>query len=170
MTILDRENLFSIDQTLVASFGATYIAATDRIDLLGGGYTLSDGNIANVGGVQFGVGQELYFYGLMTADFTSAGAATLRVRLLSDTDETGGMDAGSTEHFDSGLIAVADATDETLLFVHRLSPSQTFLRYLGAAFVIGTADSTGGTIRMGIKTSVDQIPLYDDSHTHQAYS
>jgi len=114
------------------------LLATNQIDL-GAAPTLK--NIGN--------GQPVYLVAVVTEAFTDGGdSATLNIRLRSD-NTASTHDTTSTGHIDSGALLKA-ALPIGARFVWPLPVQETYERYLGLQFVIGTAGFDDGMITAGL--------------------
>lgn len=153
--IQDYENLFSRNQTL--AIAASTFGASNSLDLWGGRTAMP--SVPGLGGTplsDIGRGRKLMFFAQVTADFTSGGAATLKVELIMGTgvDGNGVINAGQVVLWDSGAIAKATCVAGYLFRCVDIPPGVN-LRYLSSRYTIGTAAGTGGTITAGL---TDQVP------------
>ena len=114
------------------------LLATNQIDL-GAAPTLK--NIGN--------GQPVYLVAVVTEAFTDGGdSATLNIRLRSD-DSASTHATTSTGHIDSGALLKA-ALPLGKKFCWPLPVEDTYERYLGLQFVVGTAGFDTGMITAGL--------------------
>jgi len=143
--ILDRQLLLSENQDL-SQTAANYLS-TNSIDL---GTT---GTIPGVGGTpvsDVGRGTPKNLFVQVTETFTSGGAATLQVHVVSGTavDGNGQLSAGVKIHNSSRVYALADLVAGKQLEV--AIPPGIDQRYLALRYDIGTATTTAGTVTAGI--------------------
>jgi hypothetical protein len=137
--ILDKQNLLSDDQDL-AQTAATYLC-TNAIDL---GVPGTD-SLGNTVRKDLGRGNHVELLVQITETFTSGGAATLKVQLITD-------DAAAL-----GSPTILQSTEAIALatlvagYQFRISvPVGVAERYLGVQYVIGTATTTAGKVTAGI--------------------
>lgn len=84
---------------------------------------------------------ELYFVAYVETACTSAGAATVEIKLVTDSD----VNMGSpTVLWSSGAIAKASLVDKYCFGIVRLPKADKLERYIAAQIVIGVAALTAG--------------------------
>jgi hypothetical protein len=123
---VDQEWVFCEDETLVLAVGAHDLGVA--VDL-GPGGTLP----AN---------KTIYLVAFVPTAFTSGGAATLQVKLETDSDSAFGS---PVDVLDSGAIAKATLVAGYEIFSAPIDRSLV-KRYNKVTGTVGTADGTGGTI------------------------
>lgn len=130
--ILDKLNLFcdAQEETTVATH-----ASTNDVDLVVAG----------------DAEKELYFVVKVNTAFTSGGAATLQVKLITDSDVAFGS---AVDVFDSGAIALATLVQGYNIVTMRL-PKNIIERYMRVQLIIGTAVMTAGAIDAYLTPVVD---------------
>lgn len=146
--LLDAQVLLSDNQDLSQAAGA-YVS-TGAIDLgVPGTMALGGSPISDIGR-----GNVPSLLCQVTETFTSGGAATLTVEVISASAST--LDAGVVSHMSSGAIALA-----TLIagYQFRLAiPHGITGRYLGLRYTIGTAATTAGTVTAGLVMDLQTNP------------
>jgi len=90
-------------------------------------------------------GSDLYLFVSVDTKATSAGDATLQIKLVSDAQAAISTNGTATEHIVLPVKAVADLTAGAVLGCVRL-PSGSYERYLGILQVTGEAAFTAGKI------------------------
>lgn len=85
---------------------------------------------------------ELYFEAVVETACTSAGSATVQIKLITDPNET--LDDGPTVLWESDAIPVASLVDKYKFGTVRLPKPDKLKRYLAAQIIIGTAALTAG--------------------------
>lgn len=90
-------------------------------------------------------GSDMYLIVRVATAATSGGAATLQVRLVSDTSATPSTSAPAGVHFASAVFALASLVAGATVAAVRL-PSGNYSRYLGIQQITGTAAFTGGAL------------------------
>lgn len=85
---------------------------------------------------------ELYFEAAVETACTSAGSATVQIKLITDPNEA--LDSGPTVLWASDAIAVASLVDKYKFGTIRLPKPDKLKRYLAAQIIIGTAALTAG--------------------------
>lgn len=112
------------------------------------------GNLAGLSGASstgdLGKGELLYFVISVNTTVTSAGAATVQVKLL--TDDSSGFGSAVTL-FDSGAIAKATLVAGYTVFAQRLPIGCK--RYLKVTYTVGTADLTAGKFDAYLTRNID---------------
>lgn len=142
--LLDKQNTVSNQQSLVAAVGT--VVSTDSIDLWGqaavptvpglGGSVLKD----------IGRGKEPELLCQITEQVTSGGAGTLQFQLVMADDDALTTNPVVLQE----TVAIAKATLVPGYQARLCIPVGVSKRYLGAKYVIGTADLTGGKVTAGI--------------------
>lgn len=89
-------------------------------------------------------GSEMYLVVRVATAATSAGAATLQVRLVSDDTSTPSTTT-ATVHATSATFALASLTAGATVMATKL-PAGSYERYVGIQQITGTAAFTGGAI------------------------
>lgn len=149
--MFDKEATFSWKQTVAIAQGS--VRSSQTYDLG------APGKIAHppLLGVEpdavqdIGLGTPVEILIMMTAAFTSLGAATLQVKLNMGTGVDGSYDinAGEITLWDSGAIAKATLIQGYRFPIRFISPPAK-LRYMQLLYTVAAADATGGTITAGI--------------------
>jgi len=131
--ILDRQNLFSLNQAITAS-----AVSTDVIDL---GPEMWAGNA--------GSDREIPIELTVTETFTSAGATTLQIELQSSVNEAFSV---PIKHKLTDVIAKADlAVGKVLTKAIAIPPDVK--RYVRLNYVVATGPFTAGKITAGVTSS-----------------
>lgn len=91
-----------------------------------------------------------------SADFAAVGAATLQITVESDSAVGLGT---STVHLTSPVIAKATMLKNTVLWRTKL-PSDTYKRYLGLRYTVGTGPFTAGAILAVLTPQIDRNVIY----------
>lgn len=166
MPILDAQLAF----TGFGTSGFSPTAATDNIapftidtaplglDTKSGGAALTgfnSGSSANAGR-DLGVGTEFWLQVLITATFTSGGAATINFQLVTDSTAT---IASITILLASGVLALATLTVSSY-FRAQLPASGSYKEFLGLDVLIGTTTMTGGTVEGLLLPNIQQSDLF----------
>lgn len=98
--------------------------------------------------LEMGAGEPLWLNVQVESAIDSAGAATLQVELMRETDTT--IDASSTRIYGTGLIPLTDLTAGAWIIRMPLPVNVDEDRYTGLLYTIGTAALTSGTINAWI--------------------
>ena len=98
--------------------------------------------------LEMGQGEPLYLNIRVETAFGSAGAATLQVDVMRETDTD--IDASSTTIYETGLIPVASLVAGYLILGMTLPINIDEDRYVGLLYTIGTAAMTAGTVNAWI--------------------
>lgn len=110
--------------------------------------------------------RNLMLYVVVTTTFTSGGAGTLQLELVSDGTSTIATDGSATEHITSATFALASLTAGTVLMKAPL-PSEdnvaVYERYLGLIGNVGTAAMTAGALTAMIVTETPLHKSYPDA-------
>lgn len=85
---------------------------------------------------------ELYFVASVETACTSAGSATVQVKLITDPNEA--LDDGPTVLWASDAVPVASLVDKYVFGAIRLPQPDKLKRYIAAQIIIGTAALTAG--------------------------
>jgi hypothetical protein len=120
-------------------------------------------------GRDLGIGGEMWFEVLVTAAVTSAGAATVKFDLVTDSV------AALTNVVDSTgvgvLVSSAVFPKATLIagFTSRvqLPASASYLKFIGADYVIATANLTAGTFEAKLVVNIQQSDQYESGYAVQ---
>lgn len=137
--LLDKQNMFSENQDLSQDAGS-YLS-TNTIDRGATGSTAFHGSPVN----DIGRTRGLELMCQITETFTSGGAATLQVQLVSA--DNAALDSNLTVLSETPAYALAALTAGKQ-FPISFGPGIT-QRYLGLRYVIGTATTTAGTVSAG---------------------
>ncbi len=142
--LLDNENLFSDNQDL--AIAASTVWSTNCIDL---GAAATD-NMGNTVPTDLGKSSRAQLLCQVVQTFTSGGAGTLSVELVSGTgvDGSNNINAGTTVRSTSGVITLA-----TLIAGYNVAvaiPVGVTHRYIQLRFTVATATMTAGKITAGI--------------------
>lgn len=145
--ITDAEFLFS-DAQDISQVAAAY-DSTNVYDTRGGKTTPD--NTSSL----WGAGADIF--GVLIIDEAVVGtSSTVQFQFVSSADTGLGT---PTVHWDSGAIAEATLTlGYTMAF--RLPPLDTYLRYLGFIYTIGTATTTAGTVTALLTPHLDIRKAY----------
>lgn len=131
--LIDTRTTFADGEDLNTGAAGTYLIG-DQIDL----------------SVQRDIGNgsdHLYFVALVDTTATSAGSATLQLKVVSDAQAAIATDGTATEHIITETFDVADLDAGTRIFVGRVPlEGPEYERYLGLLQVTGTAAFTAGAI------------------------
>lgn len=110
-----------------------------------GTYLIGDVYDTGVQNQDIGLGQQIFLNILVDTAVTSAGAATVQFKLVSDAQAAIATDGSATEHIITTAIPKA-----TLIAGYRVItvalPQGTYERYLGILQVTGTAALTAGAV------------------------
>lgn len=140
--LLDERTEFA-DATALSTGAAGTYNIGDQVDLRTlGGVGAGAIGLNPTGDLE---GSGLYLVVRMATAATSGGAATLQVRLVSDTSATPSTSAPAGVHATSAVFALASLTAGATLLATKL-PSASYSRYLGVQQITGTAAFTGGAI------------------------
>ena len=93
---------------------------------------------------------ELYIVGIVREAITSAGAATVNVKILQDSDSAFGT---AETIIETGALALTALTAGTTLFKQRLPLALE--QYIKATLTVAVADTTGGQIDIFLADGVD---------------
>ena len=105
----------------------------------------------------------LYFVALVDTTVTSAGSATLQLKLVSDAQVAIATDGSATEHIVTDAFAVADLNAGTRVFVGRVPlEGQEYERYLGLLQVTGVAAFTAGAVDAFFTSQPDAWKAYPE--------
>ena len=100
-----------------------------------------------------GVATEFYAIIQVTEAVTSAGAATVQFKLVSDAQAAIATDGSASEHLITGAFALAGlGTGASVLRVKLPLQPPAYEQYLGVLAVVGTAALTGGSIAAYLTT------------------
>ena len=127
MSINDKLNVFSDNVAL------TVTAISDVID------TGDDVTLKGLGGPD-----AVYLVVQTGTAFTAGGAATLTIKLLSDS--TANLATSPTTHYSTDALAVATLTANKRLLAIKL-PLDAYERYVGVGYTVATGPMTAGTIK-----------------------
>lgn len=115
----------------------------------------NNGSFTNAGR-DLGIGTEFWLQVLITATFTSGGAATINFQLV--TDSTAAI-SSITILLASGILALASLTAKSY-FRAQLPASGNYKQFLGLDVLIGTTTMTGGTVEGLLLPNIQQSDLY----------
>lgn len=138
--LLDKQNMFSDAQDLAQAAG-NYLS-TNTIDLGATGATATQGSPSS----DIGRARGIDVLAQITETFTSGGAATLQVQLVSA--DNAALSSNLTVLSETPAYALAALTAGKQ-FPLRFAPPVT-QRYIGARFVIGAATTTAGKCSVGL--------------------
>jgi len=122
-------------------------------------------NVVDMGTVgEWADGQPVYLVVTVNTAFTSAGAATLAVELLSDATSTVAVDGSATSHWASETLALATVAVAGYVIACFALPMEgtTYERYLGVMYTIGTAAMTAGKVDAYLTTAPPKWVAYPD--------
>lgn len=141
--LFDQQNILSDQQDLAQAIGS-YLS-TNSIDL-GASATDTLGNTIESDPGKSGAKLRVQ----VTETFTSAGAATLKVDVVSGTgvDANGQINAGKKVHNSSRAYALAHLVAGKIIEVALVPGIDQ--RYLAVEYTIGTAATTAGAVTAGI--------------------
>jgi hypothetical protein len=148
--ITDAKHLYEVDADLGQVQGTYQTdAAGDVYDTRGGKTTPANASS------KWGAGKELFGYIQITAD-VSGTSSTIQFEFISSAAATL---TTPTTHWDSGAIAEATLVDGYEISF-RLPPNETYLRYLGFQWTVGTATTTAGTCTFLLTPHIDVLQAY----------
>ncbi len=149
---LDKQNMLSENQNLAVAVGTHY--SENSIDL-GVAGTPANGGVALH---DLGRGNEKEIIAQVTEAFTSAGAATMEIQLITGTgvDANGKINAGQKVVARTGVLGKAEFTLGKKFYLD--VPPGIDQRYLGLAFVVGAFDMTAGKVTGGLVAGRETAP------------
>lgn len=133
---LDKENTISFNED-IGTAGVVAVGTSDHGAVID---NVKAGNSKD----------ELYIVGSVREAVTSAGAATVNVKILQDSDSAFGTAETIVE---TGALALSGLAAGTRLFAQRLPLA--LKRYLKATLTVAVADTTGGKIDIFLVDGVD---------------
>lgn len=145
--ILDARNEFADAVALNTGAAGTYLLGS-QIDL-----GLAD---------NWGTEENLYLVIGVDTDVTSAGAATVQFKLVSDAQAAIATDGSATEHFATAAIGKATLVAGYQVCAIQL-PRGTYERYLGILQITGTAALTAGKVNAFLTTDPKGWKPYNDA-------
>lgn len=150
--ILDEHLEFCDAEDVSAAMGTEVIASA--IDL-------------QAAGVRLGVGAPaLYLVINVSADFASAGAATVQFRLVSDSTDPASSDGSETRHWSSQAFDYTDLTAASKPIVVPLpGPLPEYERYLQLQVVTAAATTTAGSINAFLTMNPAQWFHYPEANS-----
>lgn len=145
--LLDAQSLFSNDQDL-AKAAAAYLS-DKSIDVGAAGTIPAGFQARGTAPRDVGKGKAKNVLVQVTETFTSGGAGTLKVELVTADDEA--LTSNLAVHAVSDVIALATlAAGYQFLVPYALPPGIGADRYVGLRYTIGTATMTAGKVTAGL--------------------
>lgn len=137
--LLDKQNMFSDQQALAVAAGS--VLSTNTIDLR----PATTGGPHGTPPSDYGMGNTPEVMAQITEAFTSAGAATLQVQVITADDAA--LTSNVTIHNQTRTYALAELTlGRRFPLAIKAGIAQ---RYMGLRYVIGTATTTAGKVSAG---------------------
>jgi hypothetical protein len=138
--LLDKQNMFSDQQNLAVAAGS--VLSTNTIDLR----AAATGGPHGPPPSDFGMGSTPHVMAQITEAFTSGGAGTLQVQVITADDAA--LTSNVTVHNETRVYTLAELTLGRQ-FPIGLQAGIT-KRYMGLRYIIGTAAMTAGKVSAGL--------------------
>lgn len=130
MAVMDTRTMFCENQAVNAAAGTALIGS--QIDLV---------NARDIGN-----GTPLWWNIVVDAAFTSGGAATVNVQLVSDAQVAIAVDGSATKHLETGVLGFAQFPANKQWGIALPIEGNVYERFLGVIITTAVATTTAGSI------------------------